>query len=529
VATGYLCIDDEVDAKQHSFDQAALLCESDVACVERVAWSQDVAERNCPDGDGGADKGYGTARICAALVRRVDGFYDRADIKYEASFNRSLANHMFWSCNAICIYDIDNEGVVYQWKGSCWKMQTKYSCITVYTSAYSWALEYASERVCPSDIVETPAPTTFECAERQKEWNEEIALTACDYNFMGSTDKGSNATTCAGYEDYQYRLDHSLANRVFLHCDAWCVYDIYKNAYAAFIWKNTDQCYRPITSGLCIGQMPESRKKMTAFVQDVLCESTTGEPTEAPTCIEQSEWSEDLMDELCTVAETAATYKHYNGTGRAAVPCDGYGGTEDDLKKSLAMGMYQDCSSWCVYDYYSNAQMAWKWSGSRLCWKFLDWGSCHWDYSKKENNTEWEDAKEAIRNGCTYSPTLSPTDCMPLYTWSEERAEELCPSTIDFGSPNRTYGAEVCDDDKSKIRQAELDKSLANDFYDTCASYCVYDYDTIMNNIKTNSSDYGGFIWKSNCWKWVTKYLCFTDGLEDFQEVSLRAVNQCDQ
>ena len=99
--------------------------EDPLDCVERVAWTQDVAEGLCPNGYSGGDKGWGTAILCPVFLRRDDGFYNRADELYEASFNLSLANHMFRSCEAKCIYDIVNEGVVYQYLGGCWKMQTR--------------------------------------------------------------------------------------------------------------------------------------------------------------------------------------------------------------------------------------------------------------------------------------------------------------------------------------------------------------------------------------------------------------------
>jgi len=530
VATGYYCVDDEVDVMLQSHQQAANLCLEETPCVERVAWSPEVAESNCPEYSNG-DKGWGTAKVCPKLERRYDGFYDRADLLFQARFNLSLANHIFWSCTASCIYDIDDDGIAYQWKDDCWEMQTKYACFTIQKSPYAWALEYVEDRVCPSDEnITTPAPTPFECVPRQHEWNEEIALSTCGYEYMGVTDKSSNATVCASYEDYQYRLDKSLANRVFHDCDAWCVYDIYKNAEEAFIWENGDdeQCYRPVTSGLCINTLYTSRLEMVNYVENILCESNTGEPTEAPTCIEQKEWSEDLMDEHCSVLDTGATYKHYpSAIGRAPVPCEGLEDSEEDLLKSLAMRMYDDCSSWCVYDYYSNALLAWKWSNSRKCWDLKSWGSCHWDYSKKENQTDWENAKKAILGMCTHAPTTSPTACMPYYDWNVARAEELCSSGT-YGDADKSYGVQVCDDEKSVVKQASLEKSLANKFYDTCSSWCVYDYDTILNNTRTNSSDHGGFIWKSDCWKWVTKYTCFVANIGEFEKLSLLALGLCE-
>jgi len=529
VATGFFCIDQQLAAMKLSHAVAEELCTGDAEdCVERVAWTQDVAEGLCPNGYSGGDKGWGTAILCPVLLRREDGFYDRVDELYEASFNLSLANHMFRSCEAKCIYDIVNEGVVYQYLGGCWKMQTRWACIEVHTAEYQWAMTYLEERVCPIEQVETPAPTPFVCVERQQQWNEEIAQATCSDDFMVPTIKGADAITCDGYEDYQFRLNTSLANRMFLSCDAWCVYDIYTRAEQAFIWSNSGQCYKPVQSGLCIWQQSSNREKMMDYVENILCESSTGEPTGAPTCIEQREWSEDVINDLCSVDETRLTYKHYSSIGRAAVPCAGYEDYEGSLLKSLAMKMFDQCSSWCVYDYYSNARLAWQWNNGGLCWNLKSSGRCYTDSSEGGNNTEWEAAKESIKYMCSHPPTLSPTGCVPFYNWTEERAEELCPSTSDYGEADKSYGVKVCDDNNSLTKQANLEKSLANRMSDTCSSWCVYDYDTVLDNYQTDSYNFGGFIWKTDCWKWVTGFACFTSHSEEFERVSSRAGEYCD-
>jgi len=523
VATGWYCID-QIYAMEQSHIHAATLCETTKECVERNEWTQEVSESICPDGYSNGDKGWGTAKVCPYLVRLDNGFYEKADVLYEASFNRSLASRMFLSCSAKCLYDVENDGVVYQWKGDCWVMQTDWACITVHVNEYEWAMKYLSENIC---AITTPAPVIAPCVEREQDWTDEIADQICPADAMGATKKGVDAIVCTGYEDYQYRLDHSLANRAFLTCDSWCVYDVYKIGYEAFIWKNAATCYNPVSSGLCIWTQSHLREQMTDYIENILCEATTPEPTEAPTCIAQQEWSEDLMDNHCTVDETRLTYKHYGSIGRAAVPCSGSEDRASDLLKSLAMRMYDDCSSWCVFDYASSALLAWKWSNKDLCWNLQSWGSCQWDYSNQINQTDWNDAKLAITLMCTYQPTQSPTDCVPRYTWDKDRAEELCPSLEDI-TPVKSFGVTVCDDDSSLTKQASLEKSLANNFFDKCSSWCVYDYDTIMNNIINDSAEYGGFIWKSTCWKWVTGWACFTSSLPEFEAVSLRALDQCE-
>jgi len=96
-------------------------------------------------------------------------------------------------------------------------MQTNWACITIPTMEYAWAMDHMSESLCPITTLE---PEIYPCVERQQQWNDEIAQANCGSADMGVTNKGSHAIVCAGYEDYQYKLGHSLANWVFLSCDA---------------------------------------------------------------------------------------------------------------------------------------------------------------------------------------------------------------------------------------------------------------------------------------------------------------------
>jgi len=276
-------------------------------------------------------------------------------------------------------------------------MQTAGACFDVHGSDYEWVSNYLSTRVCP--LASTPSP----CVEREEKWTKEVAEQSCSADAMGKTMKGIDATVCAGWEEYQYRLDYSLANRLFLTCDAWCVYDFYEEGYVAFIWKSNLDCWNPVVNGLCIVDNSHHRELMTDYIKNTLCKSTP-----------------------------------------------------------------------------------------------------------------------------TQSPTLSPIDCTPYYSWDENRTEEICPSSMADFHISKSYGVQVCDDATSLTKQTSLEKSLANIFFMKCSSWCVYDYDTIIKNIQNDSADYGGFVWKQTCWKWVTGWTCFTSSIWEFEAVSSRAVNQCE-
>jgi len=540
VVTGYYCIVEATSAMLQAHTHAALLCDlPEEPCEERREWSQETADYLCPDGDGGADKGYGTAVVCDDLERLYNGYYELTSVLYKESFEKSLANRMYRSCTSTCVYDIVHETEVgYIWKNGrdCWKKVTKYTCYVQQEAELLEAQDRLENHLC--DATEsTPAPTNFVCTPRIKTWNSEIAAMACPEKYMGSTNKTATAVVCDGFEEHQYRLDHSLANRMFFSCSAWCVYDLFTRAYEGFLWSNSGGCWKFVTKGFCIELLSKDREFMTDWVDNQLCPSDTLEPTYQPTCTPQQEYSDLLMKEYCSVEDTAFTYKHYNGVldesetavDRAAISCTEQSGDSSgvqdtlDLKKSLANKLYEDCSSWCVFDWYTEANEVWMWSNSKKCYNRKTSGTCFKDYSTGQYLQSWYDIQEKFTMICTYSPTLSPTSCYPEYDWSQERADEVC-APASYGTTDRSFsGAVVCTDEKSVVKQSQLEKTLANEFYTKCDSHCLYDWETLINNIDA----IGGFIWKSSCWKWVTGYACFTTSANEHLEVKNKAMNTC--
>jgi len=243
-----------------------------------------------------------------------------------------------------------------------------------------------------------------QCLGLQQDWNEEIAFEICASEDMGLTDKSVTAQVCPGFELFQQRLNISLANQLFPSCESWCVYDIYSNAYKAFFWSMMDRCWSPVECGFCIGWNHPEQQAMIDYMEKTLCTigELTTESSAEPACSLQQEWSENLMDNYCTVYETGYTYKHYASIGRAAIPCPGYEDKADDLLKSLAMKLYTNCASWCVFDYMSNAELAWRWHNGNKCWKLKSKGFCHFDYHNGVDTVEWNAAKEAIKGVCSY-------------------------------------------------------------------------------------------------------------------------------
>jgi len=186
------------------------------------------------------------------------------------------------------------------------------------------------------------------------------------------------------------------------------------------------------------------------------------------------------------------------------------------LNYSLANRAYRSCSAWCVYDAHTEGYgdaserfdaFIWR---QRGCWEPTRTGLCIYG-----NTYERDLMAEYIEN------TLCEP-CIPSYTWSEDRAKEICPSIV---PADKSYGVEVCNDPESSMKQVNLDKSLANRFFTHCTAYCVYDYETVMSN----GCSYGGFMWKQTCWKWVTSWDCFGKHISELRDVSSRAANLCEQ
>merc|ERR1719357_602631 len=112
----------------------------------------------------------------------------------------------------------------------------------------------------PTNDPPSPAPTaepTRSCIEKSK-WTRETATDNCPARFS-SKSFGSRACRSS----HQYRLQVSLANRLYGSCRSKCVYD-YKNIIAndkrAFLYNKRRKCYRYVRKGRCFKK--KSRRAM---------------------------------------------------------------------------------------------------------------------------------------------------------------------------------------------------------------------------------------------------------------------------
>jgi len=250
-----------------------------------------------------------------------------------------MADHIFESCSTKCVYDIENTGVAYRWRTGNCWELVKDDDCTIDSKGFTWTFDHITDMVC--HVI--PSDNPIKAPPTSKPAPPKIIITT-DYPTEAPTLKPTSVPTL-----------------------------------------------NPTPVSTLVPTVSEVTKK----------------PIEAScmprNCIPQQEWSEDLMDAYCSVDATGVTYKHHCHIGRAAKPCGWYEMLADNLKKSLAMRLYSDCSSTCVYDYYTNAHSAWKWSAVDLCWELQAWGPCHWDFKRRKMHSEWESARKRMSLMCPRS------------------------------------------------------------------------------------------------------------------------------
>jgi len=190
------------------------------------------------------------------------------------------------------------------------------------------------------------------------------------------TKKGVDAVVCPEYEQYyQRRLNYSLANRAFLRCSSWCVYDAHSEGYGdaserndAFMWRNPRDCWEPVRGGLCIWGNTKDRDSMADYIENTLCKA----------CIPSYSWDADRAIELCRQIRPAD--KSYG-----VEVCDDPNSLakQNSLDKSLANRFFTNCGSHCVYDYDTIMSNGCTYGGfvwKQTCWRWVTGWDCFGKY-----------------------------------------------------------------------------------------------------------------------------------------------------
>jgi len=118
--------------------------------------------------------------------------------------------------------------------------------------------------------------------------------------------------------------------------------------------------------------------------------------------------------------------------------------------------------------------------------------------------------------------TTSSPNCTDYKYYSNETALEVCQPDL-WGATDRGYGTMLA---CNATLQNRLEESYANELFDTCNSWCIYD---LMDRAES------GYIWRSptrdkdpkNCWEEETKYFCFEQKIEDKEKMANKSLTIC--
>jgi len=190
------------------------------------------------------------------------------------------------------------------------------------------------------------------------------------------TNKGVDAVVCPDYNQWhQRRLNYSLANRAFLSCSAWCLYNAHTDGYFsdrfdAFIWRNPSNCWEPTRTGLCVDGNTEERDKIVKYI-NTFCWA----------CIPSYTWDADRAKEICP--NIVSANKSYG-----VEVCDDpiSSSKQNSLDKSLANKFFAHCSAWCVYDFDTIMSNGCSYGGfvwKQTCWKWVTGWDCFGKHSSE--------------------------------------------------------------------------------------------------------------------------------------------------
>jgi len=196
--------------------------------------------------------------------------------------------------------------------------------------------------------------------------------------------KGRSATVCANAsEDHFQRFRLSLANKMYLGCSSWCVYDITDDADTAYMWNSMNECWEPAREWLCFAAEDERRnvqsrmRKICQHKYHSTCEENN-EPidndSENGQCIQLHDI--DAVNEPARYNRMLRCKCHEEGENsvirldRTAVHCNEESWSETSIRIELALlnGMFLSCENWCLFDIFQPNTRYWTWNPWGECW-----------------------------------------------------------------------------------------------------------------------------------------------------------------
>ncbi|CAJ1450268.1 unnamed protein product [Effrenium voratum] len=257
-------------------------------------------------------------------------------------------------------------------------------------------------------------------------------------------DKSVNAKGC--HDSYTGEVQVALANKMFSHCQAWCIFDFTFPWYAAYGWDPQHKCWAKSES--C---GPARERDAVIAHKNLLCEAPK------PACFPvQVQLTDALMSSYCDRSVGANKFSGARGCDAADTP---------KIHRALANKMFEHCGAWCLFDYDDPAQVSYGWKPEDQCW-FKTSGKCGKAY-------EQAGAELRKKNACKdMSIKVGEEGCIPYQPQiSHDLMTSYCGDLTSY-SADISEHARACDFQHTP----ELKRALANHMFNECGATCVYDF-----------------------------------------------------
>lgn len=264
---------------------------------------------------------------------------------------------------------------------------------------------------------------------------DEVTRGYCKVTTTNFVDRSVSAKSCDGGSDgFVHR---ALANGMYEHCDAWCLYDWESPDKISYHWNNHKKCFEYGSD--CQGHKEQA---LVTSYKDVLCEAEKMCTPVAP------KLSEAVIYRYCEKLST-------NGEDRSPKAKGCHASYTPYVRRSLANKMFSHCGAWCLYDYDQPDTVAYHWNSETSCWQR---GSGCIGHAEQKLSLERK-------------ATFCEADlCIPVQSLlSDTLMSSYCESTTVDHSPH----AKTCDSAQSN----EVHMALANKMFSSCSSTCLFSFD----------------------------------------------------
>jgi len=511
-----------------------------LGCVARVMeqdWTTAMADAVCPPSRSGSTIKGTEATLCP----------DHRDWDIMTwRLRTSLSNRMFKTCLDWCVYDLTTyASSAFIWNDHlrCYNHVTWYTCINELYLDRNFLREWSEEALCDSS---TPEPTYQPTCRPEWYYSEDRLHQLCAPTGTGITYKHVDTLVNEGQEDEELHdavvcprapcqpdfpeliVSHpecddcsgtrvtgatadcsAIFSAIQAECSSGC-----GGLAASARWTSAVGLLRDRDGNKFLdGDVSFSR---VCAISLGICNECTNDPGTLPDHATCADATAGGLEAACNTTAIASACPLTCGTcdtetvpsgqeDRHPATSDEYAADMEDLMKSLANRMYQDCTSWCVYSWnrIHLETYGWKWSQEEKCWNPGTFNDCFWNYGTENWQEVYLDYKSAREVTCTRAPTTSPTGCYPTdYEWNQARSEELCEFQ-DMGATDKTLSATLCAN--SVQYQALFEQNIALAMFPKCNSLCIYDYNRMIIGLANDPiyAPNGQFRWHGTdeCWE----------------------------